>query len=63
MVAIAPDGARIAAETLDRNADGSLAAWVKEAERDEAEGEHCNQMIANTSERPWQMWKKKVGMG
>jgi ribulose-5-phosphate 4-epimerase/fuculose-1-phosphate aldolase len=30
---------------------------------DEAEGEQCNQMIANTSERPWQMWKKKVGMG
>ena len=30
---------------------------------DEAEGEHCNRMIATTSERPWQMWKKKVGMG
>ncbi len=30
---------------------------------DEAEGEHCNEMIANTSERPWALWKKKVGMG
>lgn len=30
---------------------------------DEAEGERCNDMIANTSERPWALWKKKVGMG
>ncbi|MGE3246827.1 MAG: class II aldolase/adducin family protein [Beijerinckiaceae bacterium] len=30
---------------------------------DEAEGEKCNEMIAATSERPWLLWKKKVGMG
>lgn len=29
---------------------------------DEAEGEQCNEMIAATSERPWKLWKKKVGM-
>ena len=30
---------------------------------DEAEGEKCNEMIAATCERPWKLWKKKVGMG
>jgi len=28
----------------------------------EDEGAHCNEMIAATSERPWQLWKKKIGM-
>lgn len=30
---------------------------------DEAEGDHCNEMIANTNARPWALWKQKVGMG
>ncbi len=40
-----------------RNLDGPITFI------DEAEGEECNKMIASTSERPWQLWKKKVGLG
>jgi ribulose-5-phosphate 4-epimerase/fuculose-1-phosphate aldolase len=29
---------------------------------DEAEGEMCNEMIAVTCERPWKLWKAKIGM-
>lgn len=29
---------------------------------DEAEGAKCDEMIANTCERPWNLWKQKVGM-